>query len=328
MQTAYDPRLAYYAMILYNMPKWRHHDTGFPHDHSYQALAESLSEPFVDGIMLRLVSWNVGQRAKPWHELANTHVDLALLQEAKPPSPELASLIELDQPLPWYTAGAGINRPWRAAIARFSDRVTMRPCKLRALETAQLDELAVTRVGTLAVAEVVVRSTGEVITVVSMYGAWERPVKDTASRWIYADGSVHRLISDLSALIGHQRGHKIIAAGDLNILYGYGERGSRYWRARYETIFTRMEALGLPFVGPQAPDGGEQADPWPDELPQDSKNVPTFRTRIRQHGTAMRQLDFVFASECFRGRLRVRAMNRREEWGPSDHCRILIELGN
>ncbi len=159
-----------------------------------------------------------------------------------------------------------------------------------------------------------------------MYGAWESPAEDTGSRWIYADASVHRLISDISVLIGRQRGHKIIVAGDLNVLYGYGEEGSAYWKARYDTIFTRMKALGLPFVGPQAPDGGEQANPRPDELPQDSRNVPTFRTRIRQPETATRQLDFVFASETFGDRLHVRAMNRLDEWGPSDHCRILTEL--
>ena len=36
--------------------------------------------------------------------------------------------------------------------------------------------------------------------------------------------------------------------------------GNMYWKNRYNTIFTRMDALGLPFVGPQAPDG-RQADP-------------------------------------------------------------------
>lgn len=255
-------------------------------------------------------------------------MDVALLQEAKPPPPELTSLIEIDQPPPWYTAGIGNNRSWRAAIARLSDRVTMRAHRLRTIGAAQLDELAVSRVGTLAVADIVVGATEEVITVVSMYGAWETPSKDTASHWIYADASVHRLISDLSALIGRQRDHKIIAAGDLNILYGYGERESTYWKARYDTIFARMAVLGLPFVGPQAPNGGDQANPWPDELPQDSKNVPTFRTRILQPETATRQLDFVFASASLKDRLRMRAMNRLDEWGPSDHCRLLIELEN
>ncbi|MEA3339237.1 MAG: endonuclease/exonuclease/phosphatase family protein [Chloroflexota bacterium] len=272
--------------------------------------------------MLRIVSWNINQQRDLWQELINSDMDVALLQEAKPPSPELASLLELAHPLTWETASV-LNLSYRTAIARLSDRVTMQPRKLGTIKAAQSDELAVSRMGTLAVADIVVGSTGEVITVASMYGVWESPTKDTGSSWIYADASVHRLISDLSALIGRQKGHKIIASGDLNILYGYGEHRSSYWKSRYDTIFARMAALGLPFVGPQAPDGGEQAHPWPDELPQDSKNVPTFKTRS---GATTRQIDFVFASESLRNRLRVRAMNSPKEWGPSDHCRILIEL--
>ena len=49
-----------------------------------------------------------------------------------------------------------------------------------------------------------------------------------------------------------QRGHKIIAAGGLNVLYGYVEGGSQYWKARYDTVLSRTEALGLPLVGPCA----------------------------------------------------------------------------
>jgi hypothetical protein len=276
--------------------------------------------------MLRIVSWNINHRDEPWHELVNSNFDVALVQEARPPPPEIASLVEVDQSLPWCTAGG--PRPWRTAVVRLSDRVAIRTRTLRSVGDTQPGDLAVSRMGTLAVADIATVSADEVITVVSIYGAWEGPVGDIGGRWIYADASVHRLISDLSALIGRQQGHKIIAAGDLNILYGYGEDGSTYWKARYDSVFARMESLGLMFVGPQAPDGGEQANPWPDELPKDSQNVPTFRFRIQQPETARRQLDFVFASESLRKRLRVQALNRPEEWGPSDHCRIAIEVGD
>ena len=103
-------------------------------------------------------------------------------------------------------------------------------------------------------------------------------------------------MSDLSALIGRQHGDRIVAAGDINILHGYGDHGSAYWAKRYESVFTRMKALRLPFVGPQAPNG-RQADPWPDELLKHSENVPTYRTNRQTPRTAIRQLDFVFASE-------------------------------
>ncbi len=92
-----------------------------------------------------------------------------------------------------------------------------------------------------------------------------------------------------------QHGHRIVAAGDLNILHGYGEHGSAHWASRYATVFDRMEALGLAFVGPQHPHG-RQAEPWPDELPRESLNVPTFHSTKQTPASATRQLDFVFAS--------------------------------
>ena len=78
-----------------------------------------------------------------------------------------------------------------------------------------------------------------------------------------------------------------------------------------------MEALGLVFVGPEAPTGGHQANPWPEELPKESKNVPTYRTSRDRPETAVRQLDFVFASRSLKSRLRVAALNSPDEWGPS-----------
>lgn len=229
------------------------------------------------GSVVKILSWNIGRRADAWQHLLDSDVDVGLLQEAKPPPLELAKHIEVD-PATWYTAGSSANRPWRTAVANLSDRVQLQPWLLAPITDASLGQLAVSRPGTLAVADMTLPSTGEVVTLVSVYGAWENPIPSVGSSWIYADASVHRLISDLSVLIGRQRGHKIIVAGDLNVLYGYGEGGSRYWRVRYDTIFSRMEALGLPLVGPSLPEGGRPPVPWPSELPPSSTTVPTFRT--------------------------------------------------
>ncbi len=158
-----------------------------------------------------------------------------------------------------------------------------------------------------------------------MYAVWEKPYGSAGSSWLYADASANRLISDLSSLVGQQRGHRILAAGDLNILNGYGEYGSQYWASRYASVFARMSALGLSFAGPQAP-GGRLADPWPRELPAESANVPTYHTRQQTPATATRQLDFVFASEGLAERVRVFALNAVDQWGPSDHCRVQIEI--
>lgn len=214
--------------------------------------------------------------------------------------------------------------PWRTAVVGLSKNVELEPIRATSLELAESRDFAVSRPGTLAAA--VVTAPGiEPFTVVSMYSIWSKPHTSTGSSWIVSDASAHRLVSDLSALIGQQRGHRIVAAGDLNILHGHGEHGSKYWATRYETVFTRMEALGLPFVGPQAPHG-RQADPWPDELPADSRNVPTYHTPMGSPATATRQLDYVFASRDMVDSMRVRALNDLDKWGPSDHCRLEIEI--
>jgi exonuclease III len=271
---------------------------------------------------IRIVSWNMHGCADAWRDLvADPSIDVALVQEAKQPP---ANCVEQVTGGPWLTGGS-VNRPWATAVAQLSNRVRMTtPWPVVSVNERKFGEVGASRTGTLAAAQV--KFSKEEITVVSMYGAWEDTAIKGVDGWRYADASVHRVISDLSTLIATQKGHQIIAAGDLNILYGYGENGSKYWKARYDTIFARMEALGLPFIGPQARNGGCQAHSWPKELPADSMNVPTYRSRIGHHETARRQMDFVFASESLKNRLTVRALNTDKEWGPSDHCRVLIEL--
>lgn len=88
-------------------------------------------------------------------------------------------------------------------------------------------------------------------------------------------------------------------------------------------MFERAAALGLVFCGPQHPNG-QRADPWPEHLPTDSGNVPTFRRQLGDPATAVDQLDFVFASESIADVVTATALN--QDWGPSDHCRVRIEL--
>ena len=55
-------------------------------------------------------------------------------------------------------------------------------------------------------------------------------------------------------------------------------------------------------------------------------SVWTYYTRGESPRTATRQLDYVFASRGFHESVRARALNEVNEWGPSDHCRMLIEV--
>jgi exonuclease III len=264
------------------------------------------------------------QKASNWQAVLDSRVDAALLQEAKAPPDELMSKFIADWECEWANTGL----PWRAAVAGLaeSELIEFMPIVTQSIGGNDPCALMVSRSGSLAVGLMKIRKTGEEVFIVSMYSHWMNPIRQTKSKWIFADASAHRLISDLSGLIGSQKGHKIIAAGDMNILHGYGEDGNRYWKERYNTIFDRMTAIGLRFVGPKAPYGGRQAEPWPEELPEGSLSVPTFFSNKQTPETASRQLDFVFASDSIADRIMVKALNGIEEWGPSDHCRILIEL--
>ena len=88
-----------------------------------------------------------------------------------------------------------------------------------------------------------------------------------------------------------------------------------------------MAALGMEFLGPRHPHG-RRACPTPQGLPCDTKNVPTYYTVGRSPETAQNQLDYAFASRGFHKSVKVRAMNSVDEWGASDHCRLLIEIAD
>ena len=173
--------------------------------------------------MLKIVSWNIGHKRASWRALMEmkAEADIALLQETCRPPPDLAKTVEID-PGPWKTDVA-----WRASVVKLSYHVQVEWLEAKSISDAGGGDLAVSRRGTIAAA-IVTPNGGEPLVVVSMYGAWERPVEHPelpkTKRPIWADGSVHRIISDLERLIGRERGHpaprkRIIAAGDLNLLH-------------------------------------------------------------------------------------------------------------
>ena len=64
----------------------------------------------------------------------------------------------------------------------------------------------------------------------------------------------------------------------------------------------------------------------PPDVPPDTRNVPTFHHVGKSAADAAAQLDYAFASRGFHEKIKVRALNEIDEWGPSDHCRLLIEV--
>ena len=278
--------------------------------------------------MIRLISWNIARRSEPWRELvemARQGVDVALLQEAGSPPGDLVDLIEYQDDVLWNRQ---LYDRW-PLVVQLSDRVEVERFR-QVPPISELGErdIGVSGIGTIAAARVTPRdSPEEAFVAVSMYARWMRPHPSTHSLWRVgaSDVSAHRILSDLSAFIGHEDSskHRILAAGDLNMIYGAIGR-TLSLPEREGTVWDRFEALGLEFLGPQAPDGRRAASP-PD-VPPDTRNVPTFHPAGRSAADATTQLDYAFASRGFHERIKVRALNEIDEWGSSDHCRLLIEV--
>ena len=279
--------------------------------------------------MIRIVCWNVARRTEPWRVLVEMarrgEADVALIQEAGEPPGDAAELVSYENDV--FRDRQSYDR-W-PLVVKLSERVDVEWFRqLPPVSEFGDNEIAVSGIGTIAAARVAPRGRAEeAFIAVSMYARWMNAYTPTGTSWINSDASAHRILSDLSAFAGYDDwiGYRILAAGDLNMFYGAtGKTLSMPQRER--TVWERFSALGLEFLGPQAPNGRPSPTPQPD-VPADTGNVPTYYTR-QQKGAenANRQLDYAFASRGFHERVGVRALNGIGEWGPSDHCRLLIEV--
>ena len=254
---------------------------------------------------MELICWNIAHRKAAWRSLPDMEkdmgVDVVLLQEGYKPPRDVADKIEVD-PAPYYkedplkpdSRGKALSR---CAIVRLSDRVRVE----------YLDDIKSSHPGCLAAA-VVTPLKGKYrdwpIHVVSFCPQYEAHhpssgIKDNT----LVDTSIHRIISDISLLIGRKNSFRMIAAVDTTVMEGDGTND--YWRNRKKAVFERMSSIGLPNIGPRG---------------------PTYYHTTQTPATASRQLDYVFASRSLEGSIRTQALNKPEDWGPSDHCRILIEV--
>lgn len=280
---------------------------------------------------IRVVCWNIAGNAKPWRQLLEMDADVALLQEARDPGrlpDDLQSRVGIGPEAHWNSQVCFRRKPFKRLydrwpmVARLSDRVEVDWFKQVApVSQAAEDEFAVSGIGTIAAARVrpVQPETAPQFVVVSMYARWIKPHPSTRSKWKvgYPDGSAHRIISDLSAFIGAKdpSSHRILAAGDLNM------QGSGETAVRERSVWNRYKALGLEYLGPHVPNGR----PTPD----DNRRVVTYYTVAQKiPEKATKQLDHVFASRGFHESVQVRALNSIENWGASDHCRLLMEVGS
>lgn len=274
----------------------------------------------------KIVCWNMAHRRQPWRELAEMDADIALLQETCEPPSDLPAHVEPETGDLWT--------PWKREdydrwpmVVKLSDRVEVeRFNRVPPFTHPRPHEVSVSGIGTTAIARVT-PVVGEPFIAVSMYARWAMPQESVETTWGVGmpDMAAHRIISDLSMYIGSEdpSTHRILAAGDLNMWYRTGEVAPRSLAARERSVWDRMDALGMEFLGPQHP-AGRKASPV--EGASDTQNVVTYHTASQTPETARTQLDYAFASRGFHEGISVRALNGVAEWGSSDHCRLLIEL--
>ena len=287
--------------------------------------------------MITVVSWNIDKSRAAWDQLLQMDADVALLQEVgnglakEITGVKTGSREHWDSHVwnsCWYKGKfPNLYDRW-PMVVKLSDRVKKVEWfkQVSPISETQEDEIAVSGIGTIAAARIIPRDS-EPFIAVSMYARWKNPHPSVKSNWIYSDGSAHRIISDLSAFVGSMdpSTHRILVAGDLNICFRTRDSFGDGFGVRERTVWDRMAAIGLEFLGPQYPNG-RKAVPTPSYLPPDSKNVPTFHSRKQSPSTAENQLDYAFASRGFHEDIKVRALNEVECWGASDHCRLLIEV--
>ena len=283
--------------------------------------------------MVTVVSWNIAMRLQAVEELLAMDADVALLQEVGPGALDrlrnAGGNVAVGPQDPWEPWPREHCDRW-PMVVKLSDWVEVEWFSqvLPSTPSEGDDEIAVSNVGIIAAAKIIPLTGGEPFIVVSMYARWFRPHPLTGrTRNIHSDRTAHLIMSDLAAFIWDTdlSGHRILAAGDLNNIYGAIRGNPLVWYERDRGVFERMGALGLEFVGPQHPDG-RLASATPVGMRPDTKNVPTYYTTRQSPATAANQLDYVFASRGFHRGVHARALNGVDEWGASDHCRILIEV--
>ena len=103
---------------------------------------------------IRLVSWNMAYRRRPWHELAAMDADVALLQETCRPPADLPSHVEPETGDLWVPWEREHYDRW-PMVVKLSDRVEIeRFNRVPPFSSVGSREMAVSGIGTVAIARI------------------------------------------------------------------------------------------------------------------------------------------------------------------------------
>ena len=290
-----------------------------------------------------LVSWNIARRHEPWRQLAAMDADVALLQEAVLPPPDVAGTVDTGPAehwdSSWYEGRVDHLLDRWPMVVRLSDRVEVEWFRqVGPISETREDEIAVSGIGTIAAARVMPRDAPPFI-VVSMYARWIKPHPSTG-----ASGGRN---SPMARRTGSSRTCRRSSAARTRartvswrratstLIYGATDDNQSTGRSlpAIGQSRTGMDALGMEFLGPGLPvwqarqprAAHLRADvlPSPRHLAPTRLRSPAYHTRRaraqRRRGVGRDSrliievsLDYAFASRGFHEHSvrTVRAMNR------------------
>lgn len=264
-----------------------------------------------------IMSWNMNGNPDAWGralELAESAgVQVALVQEAKPPtSPSIRTVPDTSEP--WsIDAHRDVQRGFRTAVAvldpdiRFASKVPVPFAEHRR------GDFTASHPGQFAVIDVLDAENQIAFTAISLYGIW-----DQDERFLFAEGTLHRALSDLTVLFQDRNRTRIVLTGDFNIYRQWANSSiGGNWSPRYDTVFSRLEAYGLRFVGPTS------AEPLPNCPCGGGAQCQHVRTFAYQRKATNRpyQLDYVFATDSVQV-LDCGVISDETDWTFSDHLPV------
>ena len=277
---------------------------------------------------MRIVSWNMNHcmrnaasRRRAWDYLrSGLRADIALVQEAYPASTETAVFQPIHLTKRQYAWGSAVVsfRPDLCLQAR--PRVPLTAIADKAITGAELPD---SHPGASAVADVVDAAGRFQFTVVSLYGQWE----SIADGRIYSCAKLHRMISDLTGVFAGIPKRQVLLAGDFNvttqIAYGRQTQADTDGAA---AVFTRLRAWGLKDCIEKTKASRPRMTDCTCPERETCSHVRTFRLKNRA-ASRPTQVDYVFASDRLVDKVRCEVVQTDEAWALSDHCPIVLELG-
>ena len=270
---------------------------------------------------MKIVCWNMAHSRKAWDALVQMEdVDIALLQESSRVPEDLRNRVAVDDKL-WDDHRLWPGRHMAAlgypsVVARLSDRVSVRFIASGPTGDAFSHDFYTSEWGTLGAAIVSPIDEDESLIVVSMaptptlsHASRARRVAASPSARCIGCSPIFRAWSAARVASSPRAIGSSTQAGVLIRLRS--GTNARHCISRRPSTGCRRWAF---------------AQVMPEGRRSDRGDVVTFRSIGATPAEAWAQADYVFATENIADRVSACALNSPEDWGPSDHCRLVIDF--